>query len=298
VLSTPSVKAATLAETIAAAALPAATIAAAVVVDVASDAGTHADAASRESAAASAAAERTSPRRASRRASSPRPRASRLDTVPSGQPSCRAASPRLRPSRSQSTTGARYRSGSRLSSWSSSGRRSGPGPSSRSSVPGTSSRGRSCARRRAAAAFALSAVRRATPYSQLPTRSRGTTEDALRTRTRNVAWKASSASCSWPSTRRQTPSTIGPCRRTSTANAASSRHDRKRSSSCPSVRVVVSRSSTARRRCPRTLLICPVSLEVAARGRRGPSVYYCLPGEGRVQLFSEFPEPERVTWFR
>ena len=48
-------------------------------------------------------------------------------------------------------------------------------------------------------------------------------EPALRTRTRKVAWKASSASAAFPNTRRQTPSTIGPCRRTNTVNASSSR---------------------------------------------------------------------------
>src|SRR5262245_12285331 len=48
---------------------------------------------------------------------------------------------------------------------------------------------------------------------QFPTIARGTTDPALRTRTRKVAWKASSASW-WLSRRRQTPQTIGPCRLT------------------------------------------------------------------------------------
>jgi hypothetical protein len=43
-------------------------------------------------------------------------------------------------------------------------------------------------------AFALRAVFWATPYSQLPTISLGRMPAALRTRTRKVAWKASSAS--------------------------------------------------------------------------------------------------------
>ena len=48
------------------------------------------------------------------------------------------------------------------------------------------------------------------------------TEPALRARTRNVAWKASSASCaSSPRTCRQTRSTIGPCRSTSAVKPAS-----------------------------------------------------------------------------
>ena len=44
---------------------------------------------------------------------------------------------------------------------------------------------------------------------------------ADRARTRKAAWHASSASCRSPSTARQTPSTIGPCRSTIAANAAS-----------------------------------------------------------------------------
>ena len=46
---------------------------------------------------------------------------------------------------------------------------------------------------------------------------------AFRARTKKVAWKASSASWWCPATRRQTPQTIGPCRRTRAAKAASSR---------------------------------------------------------------------------
>ena len=61
---------------------------------------------------------------ASRFASIARAVASRLATVPSGKPKCRAASLRVLPSRSHRTMTARYLSGRRLSSWSSSGCRS------------------------------------------------------------------------------------------------------------------------------------------------------------------------------
>src|SRR5437660_380745 len=46
---------------------------------------------------------------------------------------------------------------------------------------------------------------------------------ALRTSARNVAWKASSASAARRSTRRQTLSTIGPCRHTIASKDSSSR---------------------------------------------------------------------------
>src|SRR5262249_8859258 len=64
------------------------------------------------------------------------------------------------------------------------------------------------------------------------------------------------SSASWwlPSTRRHTPQTIGPCRRTSASTAAASRWLRKHSSSCPSVSVAPSRRSPPRR-CRRTSLI-------------------------------------------
>ena len=68
----------------------------------------------------------TAPARAGRAASpaSPAPVASRPATVPSGRPSCRAASLRVLPSRSHRTMTARYLSGRRLNSWSSRGCRS------------------------------------------------------------------------------------------------------------------------------------------------------------------------------
>ena len=69
---------------------------------------------------------------------------------------------------------------------------------------------------------AFNAVRKATPWSQLARESLLRMEDATRARTRNVAWKASSASCSWSSTERQTPNTSRPCRSIRAAKAAPS----------------------------------------------------------------------------
>ena len=54
-----------------------------------------------------------------------------------------------------------------------------------------------------------------------PSRSGRRIDPARRASTRKTAWKASSAACSSPSRWRQTPSTIGPCRATRTAKAAS-----------------------------------------------------------------------------
>ena len=63
---------------------------------------------------------------------------------------------------------------------------------------------------------------------------------------------AYAASASLPRTRRHTPSTIGPCRRTRTSNAVSSRWPMNSAKSCASVRP--SSRSTARRNCPSTLV--------------------------------------------
>ena len=67
----------------------------------------------------------------------------------------------------------------------------------------------------------LLAVRRATPYSQFASRLGSPIEGALRARTRKTVWKASSAWCRSPSRWRQMSRTIGPCRLTSAAKAAS-----------------------------------------------------------------------------
>src|SRR5688500_17152090 len=93
---TPSVRAATLAETIpAVAACPTTTAVAALTVAPTSDAGTQADAASRDKLNATVALGTTMPWRAKRLANIDRARASRLDNVPSGKPSWSATSLRV-----------------------------------------------------------------------------------------------------------------------------------------------------------------------------------------------------------
>ena len=61
---------------------------------------------------------------------------------------------------------------------------------------------------------------RSRPASRPPSPSGGPSRPCSPAR-RNVAWKASWASCGSPSSRRQTLSTIAPCRSTSAVNAAS-----------------------------------------------------------------------------
>ena len=80
------------------------------------------------------------------------------------------------------------------------------------------------------------ATRRATPWSQGPSRSRWRTDPARFTSTRKVAWKASSTSLGSRSRDRQTARTIGPWRATMASKAASSRRATKRSRSWPSPR--------------------------------------------------------------
>src|SRR5262249_32970816 len=82
---------------------------------------------------------------------------------------------------------------------------------------------------RAAAARAWEATRQATRCSQAASASRRPMDAALRARVRKVAWKESSASWAFRSSRRHTPRTMRWCRQTSNSKAASSRRRTKRS---------------------------------------------------------------------
>ena len=163
----------------------------------------------------------TIPRRTSRARNRSRPLMSRLLTVPTGHLRCRAACSWVSPSRSQSTTGTRQRSGSRSISSCSRPIR----PSSRSPPAAIACRAsaaqRSRSRRRAAFARARTAIRRAIRCSQGPSESSTQSERAFCTRTRNVAWNASSTSLGSRRQFRQMRRTIGPCRSTRAANASS-----------------------------------------------------------------------------
>ena len=197
------------------------------------DDGIAAPEASWASNAASDPPERDTARRDTRFASIDLPLRSRPESVPTGQPTRRAASSCVVPSRSQRTMGVRYFRGSRANSRSSTASRSsgGRGVDPGSGITATVLSLDLCLAR---IPFALRAVRQATPCSQFPTIPGGTTEAARRARTRKVAWKASWVSWWSPRARRHTPQTIGPWRRTRASNDAPSLVATNRSSSCSS----------------------------------------------------------------
>jgi hypothetical protein len=111
-------------------------------------------------------------------------------------------------------------------------------PPSREPPPPRRAPRRSCARRRAASDLARTETRWATPWSQLATESALRTEPALRASTRNVAWKASWASCGSPRTagRPGAPSARGDPRAPRAPPTGPSLAVRNRSSNCPSER--------------------------------------------------------------
>src|SRR5262249_46409036 len=101
--TTPSVRAATWAETTPAA-RPAASKLAALIVDATSAGGADADADPADNTSATELPDNTTPRRPSRLHNTALALASRLASLPSGIPSCRAASLRVMPPRSHRTT--------------------------------------------------------------------------------------------------------------------------------------------------------------------------------------------------
>ena len=239
-LVTPAAKVATCAGTIPAAVPPAATKSPDRTVALAGKAGTPALPAFSATAKAANRADSSTPRRAKRCCRRCRARVSRLDTVPSWMPSSAAASAPLLPSKAHSTKAARKAAGRR--SISSSRIACTSSQVGLATVLGSKVRTRvSWFRRRAAFRFASIAVRYATPCSHSANASGLRIDPVFCARTRKVAWKLSSASCSWLSTRRQTRSTIGPWRATNVEKAASSRLVEKSSNSCRSLAAACSR---------------------------------------------------------
>ena len=161
------------------------------------------------------------PRRARRERSKSRAPASRRRTVASPQLSSCGLGVCL-PSRSHSKRGSRYFSESRASSSCRTCRVSLPSSSRGGAVAEVAGQSLACP---------CDARPEYRPEAQSDERPDGASvprasppriDLALQIRTRNVAWKASSASFGSRSTARQMPRTIGPCRWTRAANAASS----------------------------------------------------------------------------
>ena len=226
----------------------------------ASPVGTAAPAPAEKTEAAPRATARLTPRAASRPASCFRARHSETVTEPSVQPSCRAASAAVFPSRQQRTNAARRLVGRRASSSSMMARTSRKEASIEAGMPAAfSALPDPCSYffRRWLPRRVLIATRRATPCNQAATAPRSRTCPAFWARIRKVAWKASSASWSCPRTFRQTAQTVRPCRRTSSAKDASSRRSakRRRSSASHSDRSAV--WAITRRTCRRIVPCIP-----------------------------------------
>ena len=98
-------------------------------------------------------------------------------------------------------------------------------------------------------------------------------------RTRKVAWKASSASCSCRSTRRHTPSTSGPYLRTRPANAAWSLRAEKAATSSSSLPVPVPFDVRSLRMCRMTTPSCVSDMALARSGRLRSPPISAWPGQ-------------------
>src|SRR5262249_34466227 len=110
---------------------------------------------------------------------------------------------------------------------------------------------------------------------------------AFLTRTRKVAWKASSASWVLCRTRWQTPSTVRPWRRTSAAKAAGSCRPRKRSSNWRSVKSVAIRELISLQKCGRTAFCCLFGMKFPLSAK-GPEHRIVRGGGSARSTFSLF----------
>ena len=137
--------------------------------------------------------------------------------------------------------------------------------------------GRLRARRTAGASLARArrATRMATPCSHGPIDPRRRIEPAFRTRTRNVAWKASSARFGSPTIPRQIRITIGPYRSTSTRKASDPRSSRRGTEPVQKLTVVhVAKPAQAEERLQRSswLAGCRVDHDPDSRSREVSAV--------------------------
>src|SRR5262245_31519669 len=137
--------------------------------------------------------------------------------------------------------------------------------------------------------FRLAAMREATPWSQLGSEVDLRMEPAFWARPRKAAWQPSSASWALPRARRHTPSTIGPCRSTRTANAASSLPATNRARSSRSPSSSAPRTAASRQACcktpPSDFLVMPVTRPVPGHPYRVVT--------GRPDLARYLPRPRQ-----
>lgn len=202
-------------------------------------------------------ADSRTPRRTIPRRSFSAPRDNQDLSVPSGQPSSRAASVRDMPRRWQCTSGNRYRSGNRDSSSSRIPPRSKS--TSRESQGGVEpAASRSCRCLRSRLRRSVAAIRVAATCNQAGNEVWSRNRPASRASARNVVWKASSASAGSGNASRQTRQTSGPYRPTRAASASASPVSANSSRSSRSLRSDVRIPATSR-------TISPVGRSIAFR---------------------------------